>query len=110
MSKAVPLKAVMSEKAYAFSQKLNTYVFVVPRASSKPAVKRAIEDQYEVGVKSVQVANIAGKAKKTYRRRGRSVPGKRADVRKAYVTLAEGDSLPIFAAVQAAEESEKEKK
>ncbi len=109
MSKAVALKAVMSEKAYAYSQKLNTFVFVVPKASSKQAIARAIEGQYEVGVKDVRVANIVGKAKKSHRKRGRPVSGKRVDVRKAYVTLAEGSSLPIFAAVEAEIKKNEEK-
>ena len=57
----------------------------------------------------MNVTNIDGKAKRTISVTGkRSVnsSGKRVDIKKAYVTLAEGFSLPFFAAVEDAEVKE----
>ncbi len=100
MSKTVVLKPRMSEKAYGLSQVRNTYVFEVPSDANKHTVARAVAAQYEVTVVKVNVMNINGKAKRTVRKNGRAVSGRQNDIRKAYVTLKEGDSMPIFAAME----------
>jgi ribosomal protein L23 len=101
MSKAMVLKPKVSEKTYMLSEELNTYVFEVPKETSKLEIARAVAAQYEVGVTKVRVASIQGKSLKTYRRKGRvSHKGFRSGVRKAFVTLKKGDKLPIFAAVE----------
>lgn len=100
MSKSVVLKPRMSEKAYGLSQVRNTYVFDVPADANKHTVARAVTAQYEVTVVKVNVANIDGKAKRTVRKNGRASQGRQNDIRKAYVTLKAGDSLPIFAAME----------
>lgn len=97
MSKTMVLKPRISEKAYSLSETKNTYMFNVPTGTSKLAVKQAIEQQYSVSVVKVNVANSKGKLKRSIRRGGRSVTGRRNDSRKAYVTLKEGDNLPFFA-------------
>lgn len=97
----VLLKPRLSEKVYALSQSQNTYVFDVSREANKHDIAEAVKVQYEVGVKSVRVAGSRGKNQRSLRRGGRSVRHfQRADIRKAYVTLKEGDKLPIFAAEQ----------
>lgn len=96
MSKTLVLKPRMSEKTYAQSQQLRVYTFIVPRKANKLAVKRAVEDQFNVSVQSVNVTNIAGKAKRTIRKGGRPIKGRQSDIRKAYVTIAAGQSLPVF--------------
>ena len=106
--KSIALKPVLSEKAYGQSQATNTYVFKVPVGVNKHSVARAIASQFEVTVESVNILNIAGKAKRTVRKSGRAVAGRQNASRKAYVTLQEGDSLPIFAALE--EETEKVEK
>lgn len=107
MDKTLVLTPVMSEKAYGLSQKRNTYVFAVPKEANKHSVARAVSAQFNVTVVDVNVANIAGKAKRTIRKSGRAVAGRQSDTRKAYVTLQQGDSLPIFAALeQEAQEAE----
>lgn len=110
-SKAIILTPVMSEKAYGLSQTRNTYVFKVPQGANKHTVARAVSAQYDVSVTEVNIANILGKAKRTVRKNGRVAKGRQNDVRKAYVTLKSGDSLPIFAALEAeAAEAEKAEK
>ena len=98
MSKNILLRPRMSEKTYGLSEASNTYVFDIHSGVNKHSVADAVAVQYEVTVTNVRITNIPGKAKKAYRKRGRNVTGKRNDISKAYVTLKEGDSLPIFAA------------
>jgi large subunit ribosomal protein L23 len=98
MDKHMILKPRMSEKAFAQSQGLNTYVFVVPGDATKHTVARAVTAQFEVAVESVNIVNVKGKAKRTVSKGGRRVAtGRQNDTKKAYVTLAEGNSLPFFA-------------
>jgi ribosomal protein L23 len=97
----IALKPRISEKTYALSELTNTYVFVVPQSANKHDVARSIAQQFEVEVVSVRLSSTPGKTKRAIRRGGRSVfKGSRSDVRKAYVTLAEKDKLPIFSAVE----------
>ncbi|HLC91940.1 MAG TPA: 50S ribosomal protein L23 [Candidatus Saccharimonadales bacterium] len=99
----IGLKPRLSEKSYGLSQN-GTYVFDVPSNANKLAVANAVVEQYGVTVMNVNIANIDGKAKRTFlNRRGKFVRGTRSDVKKAYVTLKEGDSIPIFAAEEEAE-------
>lgn len=100
----------ISEKAYAQSQRENvkTYVFEVPTATNKHSVARAVTAQYDVVVTSVRTTTAKGKVKQSYRKGGRPITGVRSDVKKAYVTLRAGDSLPLF--VEEAKEEEKQVK
>lgn len=102
--KYLTLKPRISEKAYALSEQRNVYVFDVPADANKHDIAQAITSQYEVKVNNVRISGVPGKAVRSYRQRGRrSVQGQRSDIRKAYVTLNEGDKLPIFAAVETPE-------
>ena len=108
MSKTISLRPHLSEKTYGLSSK-RVYVFTVDKEVNKHSVARAVEAQFEVKVQAVNVTNLDGKAKRTISVTGkRSVNsnGKRNDIKKAYVTLAEGFSLPFFAAVEEAETQE----
>lgn len=103
------LKPRVSEKAYGLSNsksekadKANVYVFDVAGANNKHDVARAVEAQYKVSVTNVNITNIKGKSKRTVRKGGRPVAGRTSDVKKAYVTLKLGESLPIFAAIEEA--------
>lgn len=109
MSKSLALNPRLSEKAYALSEIRNTYIFDVPYEANRHTIARAVEAQYEVSVKSVRIAGVPGKTGRNIRR-GRIVGhSKRSDIRKAYVTLKEGDKLPIFAAVEEAKPSKESK-
>jgi large subunit ribosomal protein L23 len=108
MDTSVVLKPVLSEKAYGLSQARNTYVFVVPKDANKHIVARAVASQFDVTVVNVNITNIAGKAKRTVNKKGKSIKGYQNDARKAYVTLKAGESLPIFAALE--EETKAEEK
>lgn len=106
MSKTMTLRPRVSEKAYGQSQN-GTYVFVVPGDATKHSVARAIAAQFEVEVADVNILNLKGKAKRTISKGGRKqIAGRQNAIKKAYVTLAEGQSLPIFEAVEEAEAKE----
>lgn len=109
MDKFMTLKPRLSEKTYALSQLRNTYVFDVPTDANKLEIANAVEAQFKVTVMTVNVANVKGKVKRTVRKGGRPVAGRRANGRKAYVTLKAGDSLPVFAAVEEANATVEEK-
>ena len=104
MSNTIILKPRLSEKAYAQTHALNTYVFEVPADANKHTVAEAVASQFKVGVVSVNITNVVGKFKRTYmNRRGKFVQGSRNDIKKAYVTLVKGESIPIFASEEEAE-------
>lgn len=102
--KYIALKPRISEKAYAQSEASNVYIFDVPPQVNKFDIAKAVAAQYSVGVTGVKIASVPGKSVRAYRQRGRrSINGQRSDLRKAYVTLKEGDKLPIFAAPETPE-------
>ena len=79
---------VITEKSTMIGEKHNQLGFVVVPDANKAEVKAAVELLFKVQVKSVQILNLKGKQK----RFGRFM-GKRNDVRKAYVTLAQGQEI-----------------
>lgn len=108
MSMQLALKPRMSEKTYGLSKLQNTYVFDVPKSANKMEVAAAVQDQFKVKVIDVNIIIVKGKVKQSYRKRSRPVSGKRADVKKAYVRVAEGDKIPVFDAIdEATEQQEK---
>ncbi|MFP4272364.1 MAG: 50S ribosomal protein L23 [Halothiobacillaceae bacterium] len=78
---------VVTEKA-ARAGEYNQYVFKVAADASKGDIKAAVEAAFDVRVDAVQVMNMPGKV-----RRFRQVVGKRSGWKKAYVTVAEGQSI-----------------
>ncbi len=108
MSKSITLKPRLTEKTHGLSQK-RVYVVDIDKDVNKHTVARAVEAQFEVQVASVNITNIQGKAKRTVSimgKRQRNQAGSRNDIKKAYVTLKEGFSLPFFDAVEEADEKE----
>lgn len=79
----------LTEKASVLT-KNGTYAFVVRGDANKPSVKRAVEARYGVAVKAVRTVKLPAKM----RRRGRQI-GWRPGIKKAYVTLREGERIEI---------------
>lgn len=79
---------IISEKATRVGENANTVLFKVLRDASKPEIKAAVELLFNVKVQDVNVLNQKGKVK----RFGKTI-GRRDHVRKAYVTLAEGQEI-----------------
>ena len=65
-------------------------VFEVAIDSNKPSIKEAVESLFDVKVKAVNTTITKGKSK-----RFRGMLGKRRDVKKAYVTLEEGNTIDV---------------
>lgn len=107
MDKQMILKPRLSEKTYGLSLVRNTYTFEVPNNATKHTVARAVAAQFNVTVEEVNVINVKGKPKRTVRKGGRPTNGKRSDVKKAYVTLKEGDKLSVFDAIEGDEKADK---
>lgn len=86
-----------TEKAYAQSQN-NVYVFNVPLTANKQQIIAAVEAQFEVKVVNIKTLVQSGKAIRYSRGKNR-YPGttNRKDNKKAYVTLAEGNKIDVFA-------------
>lgn len=84
---------VISEKATDVAEKNNQVVFKVASDATKPEIKAAVEQLFDVKVARVQTVNIKGKTK-----RNRFGMGKRSDVHKAYVTLQEGQDIDFVSA------------
>ena len=82
MSKVHHLHPVLSEKTYSQSQN-KVYTVVVPKDSNKHSVARAIEAQFEgTTVKTVNILNLKGKAKRTvsiFGKRTSNKSGQRSD-------------------------------
>ena len=81
----------VSEKTARLAES-NQYVFEIAKTATKDDVKAAVEHLFNVKVLAVNVANIKGKSK-SFRQRA----GRRSDKRKAYVRLAEGQTLDVTA-------------
>ena len=80
---------VITEKATMLSEK-NQFVFRVAIGATKPEIKASVEGLFGVNVLAVNTLVQKGKTK---RFKGR--PGVRSDVKKAYVQLAEGQSIDM---------------
>lgn len=96
MSKTMTLRPRVSEKSYSLSQSQNTYVFEVPTETNRVEVARAVESQFGVTVESVNISVLKGKAKRTVRKGGRATTGRDVTVKKAFVTLVDGDRIKVF--------------
>ena len=82
-------KPVITEKATMASEN-GAVVFEVSMDANKPAIKAAVEELFGVKVKAVNTTITKGKVK-----RFRGQLGKRKDVKKAYVTLEEGNTIDV---------------
>ena len=87
------LKSVTaSEKAQTMQEKHNRYVLRVDRAATKPEIKKAIEDFFNVTVLAVNTQNHEGKKRTLRNRRVVKAP----DWKSAVVTLKAGDKIDLL--------------
>lgn len=68
--------------------------FKVAKTATKPQIKQAVESLFKVKVTAVNTLVQKGKTK-----RFRGIPGRRADTKKAIVTLAEGQTIDVTSGV-----------
>ena len=88
----VILRPVISEKSYGLLDE-NKYTFLVAPDANKTEIKIAVESVFDVKVTGVNTLNRTGK-----KRRTRSGTGKRADTKRAIVSVADGQRIDIFSA------------
>jgi len=85
----VVVRPIITEKATLASES-GAVVFEVMKASTKPEIKAAVEALFGVKVKAVNTVTTEGKVK-----RFRGFKGQRRAVKKAYVTLEEGNTIDV---------------
>jgi large subunit ribosomal protein L23 len=88
----VIVRPVVSEKSYALSEK-GVYIFVVPSSTNKIEIRRSVEKVFNVKVTNVNTLNRLGKRK---RNRKKATYTKLSDTKRAIVTLAPGQTIPLF--------------
>ena len=84
------IKPLVTEKATLLMEQ-NQYVFEVVPKATKPDIKAAIESLFDVKVTSVNTARPPRKKKRV----GRFL-GFKPQIKRAIVTLKEGDAIPLF--------------
>lgn len=89
----VLLEPRITEKATRIGEENRQFIFKVARDASKPEIRAAVEKLFEVEVSAVQVMNVPGKQK-----RFGLTQGRRANWKKAYVTLKSGFDIDFSGA------------
>jgi large subunit ribosomal protein L23 len=84
----VLIAPIVSEKTTMIADKHNQVAFKVVQDATRREVKEAVELLFKVQVQKVQILNRRGKEKKFGR-----TPGRRRDMRKAYVCLKAGQEI-----------------
>jgi len=89
----VILSPHITEKSTLLSEN-NAFVFKVANDATKPQIKEAVEALFDVKVAGVNTLVTKGKSK-----RWKGKPYKRSDIKKAVVTLAEGQSIDVTSGI-----------
>lgn len=90
------VKPRLTEKTYMLAQQ-GIYTFEAPIDANRQTIAKAIEMTHNVRVTNIKVAVQTGKAKR-FNRGKRAYPGIRQEknIKKVYVRLAEGQTIPAF--------------
>lgn len=91
----VLVKPIITEKMTGISEKLNRYGFIVDTKANKFQIKKAVEELYNVKVSDVNTMNYKGK-KKTRYTKTTFISGRRKNVKKAVISVADGQSIDFF--------------
>ena len=84
---------LVTEESTIRREENNHYTFRVDPKANKHQIRDAIEKQFNVKVVSVNTMNYMGKVSG---RRGRGLPGRRPNWKKAIVTLRKGDMIELI--------------
>jgi len=90
-SEDVLLRPLISEKSYDRLSENNAYTFIVHKKSTKPEIRNAVQQLFDVEVVSVNTMNKKGKNK-----RFGFIKGRQSDKKIAVVTLRDGDTIEEF--------------
>ena len=91
-AREIIIRPIITEHSYDMMEK-GVYTFEVAKSASKIEVRKAVEEIFNVKVTKVNIINVKPKPKRV-----RYQIGKTRAWKKAMVTLAEGDTIELFAA------------
>lgn len=94
---SVLLKPLITEKASAMNEE-GKFAFVVDKKADKLEIKAAVEEMYGVTVESVNTINTKGKPKTRYTK-SRVLSGRTKKLKKAIVTLSEGEVIDFYSEI-----------
>ncbi len=94
----VLVKPILTEKANAQQEKLRRYAFKVNRKANKLEIKKAVQEFYGVTVTDVNTSVVPAKNKTRFTKAG-YVQGRKPAFKKALVTIAEGESIDLYASI-----------
>ncbi len=94
----VLIKPILSEKANAQQEKLRRYAFKVSKKANKLEIKKAVESFYGVTVVNVNTTGAPGKNKSRFTKAG-VISGRKPSYKKAFVTVAEGDTIDLYSTI-----------
>jgi len=89
------LRPIVTEKMTGLGESLNRFGFIVDRRANKIQIKKAVEEMYGVNVLAVNTMIYAGKSKSRFTRTG-VISGSSNSLKKAIVTLAQGDTIDFY--------------
>ncbi len=92
------VKPIITERLSEEAETLNRYGFVVDKKANKVEIKNAVEEAYDVTVKSVNTMNYLGKPKTRYTKQA-IMKGRTGSFKKAIVTLAPGDEIDFYSSI-----------
>lgn len=90
-AREIIIRPIITERAFDM-QELNRYTFEVDKRASKIEIAQAVKELFDVTVVKVNTLNVKSKPK-----RMRNIEGRTRTWKKAIVTVAEGDSIELFA-------------
>jgi large subunit ribosomal protein L23 len=89
------IKPILTEKANAQQDKLRRYAFRVAKKANKLEIKKAIETFYGVTVTAVNTTVTPAKDRSRFTKAG-ILKGRKPGYKKAYVTVAEGETIDLY--------------
>ena len=90
------IKPIVTEKSNKLTDQRRTYAFRVNRKANKLEIKKAVEDFYGITVVDVNTVVVPGKSKSKFTKGG-FISGRKPAYKKAYVSVAEGESIDLYA-------------
>ena len=95
--KNIIIRPIITEKTTALAENplLNQYTFEVNKKANKVEIKKAVEEQFGVTVEAVNTSIRPGKSKARVVK-GRHTKGRTSSIKKAIITVAEGEFIDGF--------------
>lgn len=93
------IEPLITEKATKVTERVGHYTFRVSPDANKFQIKDLVEKLYDVKVVSVNTQNVRANNKSRWTKSG-LLRGKTAAWKKAYVTLADGQTIDFFSNIQ----------